>query len=218
MRVSTSTGSGGETDIDLMKRWRDGDSSAAQILVKRYFSLVYRFFANKLDQGVEDLVQHTFLACVEGQQRFDDERGTAFRAYLLGIARNVLLKHYRQHQRRFTKIDPLNVPLMDLRAANPSRVVVARREQEVLMRALHRLPLDYQITMELFYWEDLSTPEIAKVLGVAEGTIKARLHRARHMLMRAIEELEPSGELRNRSLWELGQWTNGLRNFFKHST
>ena len=58
------------------------------------------------------------------------------------------------------------------------------------MRALRRLPLDLQITIELFYWQELPIADIAAVLEIPVGTVKSRVSRARHALM---EEMGLSG-------------------------
>ena len=77
-----------KSDIDLLDAWRAGDPRAGNELFNRHFDSVCRFFANKAGNEVDDLIQRTFLACVEGRDRF---RGDAsFRGYLFGVARNVL--------------------------------------------------------------------------------------------------------------------------------
>ena len=58
------------TDTELLSAWRGGDLECGRTLFERHFDGVRRFFANKLDHGAEDMVQRTFLACVEGRDRF----------------------------------------------------------------------------------------------------------------------------------------------------
>jgi RNA polymerase sigma-70 factor (ECF subfamily) len=65
---------------------------------------------------------------------------------------------------------------------SPSRFAAERQEQAQVLDALHRLPLDLQITLELHYWEEMTVAEIAVVLEIPVGTVKSRLHRARDRL------------------------------------
>ena len=55
---------------------------------------------------------------------------------------------------------------------------VAQEQQVLLVAAMQRIPVDFQITLELSYWEHLSGPEIAEVLGISSTTVRTRLLRA----------------------------------------
>lgn len=57
------------------------------------------------------------------------------------------------------------------------------------MQALRTIPLDIQVTLELFYWEDMSVAELAQILEVPPGTVKSRLHRGRQLLREAMEQI-----------------------------
>ena len=172
-------------DLARLAAWRDGDDNAGNALVQRHFDLVYRFFAGKVpDPG--ELVQRTFLACIEGRARMDGVR--RFRPYLLGIARNQL----RMLQRReATAIDRLGLPSYSLpaNATSPSGVVARRESHHVLLAAIRRLPIDQQLTLELYYWEGMGVEDVALVLDAPVGTVKARLFRARQQLGRHLASL-----------------------------
>jgi len=68
----------------------------------------------------------------------------------------------------------------------PERSALQRAQQEVVQRALQRLPVTYRGVTVLRYWYDLSYEEIGQVLGLTEATVKTRLHRARKMLQEAL--------------------------------
>jgi RNA polymerase sigma-70 factor (ECF subfamily) len=95
--------------------------------------------------------------------------------------------------------------------SSPSGVVARREEERILLQALRRLPLDQQITLELYYWEELPVADIAEVLDVAVGTVKSRLGRAREALRECIAQLEASDDARERTLSNLDDWAGGLR-------
>ena len=64
----------------------------------------------------------------------------------------------------------------------PSQAVVRVQESGRLAAALEALPLEHRMTLELFYFDDLSGREIASVLGIGEHTVRSRLSRARQLL------------------------------------
>jgi RNA polymerase sigma-70 factor (ECF subfamily) len=196
------------TDLDLLDEWRSGDRAAGNELVRRHFALVYRFFRTKLDGPVDDLVQTTFVACTESRDRFRGEG--SFRSFVLGIARFKLLHHLRKKHRQGTAFPPAEVSVRELAGQDeptPSMLVLQHDEQKLLLRALRHIPVDFQIAVELRYWEEMSTPEIAAVLEIPPGTVRSRLTRARAMLKDLIAKLAATPELREETLSRLDHRT-----------
>lgn len=172
------------TDSELLTAWRGGDDDAAQQLVERHFDALCRFFRSKLGDDVDDLIQRTFLDCVESRDRISQP---SFRAYLFGVARNRLFDHLRAAHRRPT--DAIGSHSMaDLRTGL-SQAFAQQHTAQLVTRALQTLPLDFQITLELAYWEELRGAEIAAALGVSEHTVRSRLSRGRAMLKTAVTKL-----------------------------
>lgn len=192
--------------MDLFGAWVAGDGEAGELLFERHFESVARFFRNKVDRGHDDLIQKTFLGCVESRTRF---RGDAsFRTFLFAVARNVLGKHYRSARR--TPIEFHEVSIHDL-GASPS-VVYARDQQQLLMlNALRRIPLDYQIVLELHYWESMTGSAIAEVLEVPLGTAKTRIRRAKQLLAAEFEELVSGASSPQATATRLDTWARSLR-------
>ena len=170
-------------DYELLRAWRADDTAAGNALVRRHFASLFAFLRDKAPDHADELVQRTFLAAVEARDRVQD--GLRFRAFLFGIARNLLLMHRRSTARRGKVIEQEPVTGVDL-GPTPSRIASLREQQRVLLRALRRLPLDMQLTLELFYWEELDRAEIAAVLGVEVNTVKSRLHAAVSAFRRAL--------------------------------
>lgn len=173
------------SDAELLASWRAGDRRAGEALFARHFDAIARFFRNRLGDDVQDLVQRTFLDCVEGESRLGD--GASVRGYLFGIARHRLVDHVRRHRAR--DFDPAVTSIADL-ATSPSAAVGRRDDQRLLQLALTQLPVDLQITLELAYWEGLAGPEIAQVLGIGANTVRGRLARAREVLRSSLAALE----------------------------
>jgi RNA polymerase sigma factor (sigma-70 family) len=178
------------SDAMLLRAWACGDSAAGSSLVRRHFPAVFRFFRTKVDRGVEDLAQRTFLACVESRDRFRGDG--SFRSFVLGIARMQLLRHLQRERPR--AVEPFSSRRLALQQTrvftSPTGTLAEREEHRLLLMALRRLPLDLQMLLELHYWEGLSVADLARVLEIPAGTVKTRLFRARRMLRALVGSLD----------------------------
>ena len=182
-----------ESDDELWCAWVGGSNAAGSKLLRRHTGRVHRFFASKVREAADDLTQRTLLACLESRTRTLETPVLNFRAYLFGIARFQLLKYLRT-LKRDGALDPLQSAIADLRPdATASQRVAQREDLEVLTRARQRLPVDHQVVLELFYWEELSVVEIAGVMNVAVGTVKSRLFRAKSQLKEDFVRARDSG-------------------------
>ena len=200
-------------DLALLQAWRRGDRDAGSRLLRRHLGTVYGFFSTKVGaEAAEELTQRTFETCVETRDQIYEHVGV--RAYLLGIARNKLLQHHDEWRRRGSKAVAAGESLVG-RGPTASSIVAHGDQQRLVLRALARLPLDFQVAVELFYWESLSVLEIAHVLAIAEGTVKSRLARARAMLKQAISDLDAEPVLAQSTLRDLDKWIESMR---KHAT
>ena len=191
-------------DADLLQAWRDGDATAGRTLVDRHFGAVYRFFSNKVTTEIDDLVQQTFLACVEGRDRI---RGDV-RSYLFGVARNLLYRRFRDRER-----DLAEATASDLASdgPTPAEAVAERQEQRLLLRALRKIPIDLQILLELRYWEALTDRELAAAFDVPMGTIKSRLRKGRALVEAVMAEIERDQALLTSTVDGFDNWVALLR-------
>jgi RNA polymerase sigma-70 factor (ECF subfamily) len=195
-------------DPTLLAAWRAGDTGAGSLLVERHFGAVFRFFRRRFDDRelAADLTQRALTTCAQVHDSLQD--GIRFRAFVLGIARNILLRHLRAAGRR--REDPYSRCEAPCSRTSPSGVAVVRERQRRLAAAVRRLPLPMQLALELHYWEDLTTREIAEVLGVAAGTIKWRLSRARDRLRDELKRMAAS-EVTEVTSRRLDRWASSMR-------
>jgi RNA polymerase sigma-70 factor (ECF subfamily) len=196
------------SDLELLDAWRGGDAAAGSELFARHFDAVCRFFRNKVAEGTDDLIQRTFLAMVESRDRFRGD--SSFRTYLFTVARNELFAHLRKSGREQARFDPLEQSICDF-GATPTTIVAQRKEQRLLLEALRRVPLDLQLALELYYWEDMSASELARVLDLPEGTVRTRIRRARQLLEQALQELAAGDADLHSTLAGLDDWAKSLR-------
>jgi RNA polymerase sigma-70 factor (ECF subfamily) len=179
-----------DSDEALLASWRAGDPRAGRTLFSRHVDGISRFFLALLERSAQI------------------PAGVPVRAYLFGIARNLLLRRFRDEYRDGRHFDELNTSVADL-GATPSVLVDKRQQLQLLYTALQALPIDLQILVELYYWEELPAGEIGAVLGVPEGTIRSRLRRARELLGERLQALGPT--IAEPTLADLERWARELR-------
>ncbi len=196
------------SDSDLIRAWRAGDGRAGSQLFERHFDSVRRFFRNKVDQGVEDLVQKTFVACLESRDRFREE--ASFRTYLFAIAHNLLREHFRRQRRTTEELDLERLSILDL-GASPSSVLAARAEEKLLLHGLRQLPIASQVILELYYWEQMTGAELGLFLGVPEDTARSRLRRAKTQLEAVLKRLATNPLELESTIAGLDRWAASLR-------
>lgn len=195
-------------DRELLDAWARGDRRAGNQLFQRHFEALYRFFHAKVPGGVDDLIQRTFLALVE---RAADLSPTAeLRPYLFGIARHILYRRFREERRDGRYFDPLQTSAADL-GGSPSALADQREQLRLLHAALLAIPVEHQIVLELYFWEEMSAAQIAVVLEVPEGTIRSRIRKAKDLLRAALTTRAGSPGLAESTLDDLAGWAQRLR-------
>lgn len=147
----------------------------------QYKDVVYRFvWRMSGPAAAEDITQDVFVGLLRHPDRFDPSRGT-LRAFLLGIARNLALKHWRAEHR----FEPLDEEAM---ASDPVDLD-SGDVGEMVGRAVRALgPLQREVVI-LAEYEGLTLAEIARAVDADVGTVKSRLHRARENLRRTLAPL-----------------------------
>ncbi|MCA9682269.1 MAG: sigma-70 family RNA polymerase sigma factor [Myxococcales bacterium] len=193
-------------DDAALAAWREGDRAAGQLLFTRYYQPVARFFINKVGEASPDLIQRTFLACVEGKDKFRGEG--SFRSFLFGIAYRQLRRHFEARARDRIDFGSRSVHDLD---PNASVLLAALEQQQLLLAALRRIPLELQVVLELFYWEDMRAQDCAEILEIPIGTAKSRLRRAREQLEQALSELDGSPDVLHDTRTRLDDWALQLR-------
>jgi RNA polymerase sigma factor (sigma-70 family) len=199
---------GTASDGELLQAWGAGDRAAGEALLARHFEAVVRFFQNKVERDHDDLIQKTFLGCLEGRARFRGDG--SFRAFLFGVAHNVLGKHLRQRYREPASLDFAHVSVAEL-GDSPSLLVAEDQQQQLMLHALRRIPLDHQVVLELHYWEGMTAAEIGEMLAVPVGTAKTRLRRAKQLLAAELSDLHAGVTGAEPTETRLDTWARGIR-------
>lgn len=156
-----------------MREWED-----PEVLAQRYAQMAYRMAyartGSKTD--AEDVVQEVFLRLVRARPSFrDEEHG---KAWLLRVAANCTNDLFRLPWRK--REEPLR----------PSMAAEEGPEPSGVMEAVLALPEKYRLVVHLYYYEELSTAEIGRIIGRSEGAVRSRLFRAKRMLRDLLGEEE----------------------------
>ena len=179
---------GGATDIDLVERFRGGDVSAFNEIVRRYQDRIYTLCFRWLGkvQGAEDVSQEIFLALHRSLPGFrgDARLSTWVFKVALNHCRNRRMYRSRRGWGRHDALGPdPDGERRELEIEDPARgqeeAVVANEEARQVIDALSELGDEHRQVLLLRDIEDLPYEEIAEVLGLPEGTVKSRIHRAR---------------------------------------
>jgi RNA polymerase sigma-70 factor (ECF subfamily) len=196
------------SDHELLVAWCGGDKLAGSELFGRHFESLYRFFANKAGDETDELVQRTFVAALEGADRF---RGDAsVRTWLFAIARNIVRQWAWERSRLRSREDELGEHSLAELGVGASTAIDMAREHRNLAAGLRRIPIDSQIVLELYYWERLTGAEIAEILECSEGTVRSRINRARLQLRGELEQLVRTREELDSSMDGLETWAAQL--------
>ena len=186
----------------------DGPTAAAGRIVdpedfeaafREHFPLVFRFISRRVGTAVaEDLAAETFATAYRRRASFDPGRGS-LRSWLYGIATNLVRNHWRAEQ-HLLQLDARLVPEIDLpdSADVVEQRVIAALLAPRLAAALEVLTRDQRDVLLLHVWADLSHEEIAAALGVAPGTVRSRLSRARVVLREQLGDLAADPWMRDR--------------------
>ncbi|ADJ41900.1 RNA polymerase sigma-70 factor, ECF subfamily [Amycolatopsis mediterranei S699] len=145
----------------------------------RHFADIYRYVAGRLGaQAAEDVAAETFLVAFDRRKTFDASRGD-MRAWLFGIATNLVSRHRRKearHYRALSRLDP-----RETTEGHENRVVDAVVAARV-GKALSRLSTGERDVLLLVALGELGYAEVAEALGISPGTVGSRLNRARKKL------------------------------------
>ena len=173
-------------DAPLVEQALAGDREAFGRLVSRHWPMLVRLVARLLDDPpeAEDVAQEACLQALLDLRSLRDPG--RFGAWLAGIGLN--LARMRLRGRRFRgraegwEGGRLELGFIPSNLPSPEAVYEARELDGLVLRAIAGLPAELQAAVRLYYFDGLSLAEIAALVGVPAGTIKARLHRARGRL------------------------------------
>lgn len=175
-------------DEELARLTKDGDAGAFDGLVRRYLRpalAVAMEYAEARDDA-EDLVQEAFHHALRRMEHFND--GLSFRPWFFTILRNLGRNLVARQKRWQSEHLPETLATQQ---RSPHDDAEWSETSERLLVAIERLPEMQRACLRLFDLEGFNTVEVGEMLGIAPGTVRTHVHRARRALR---EILRPTGE------------------------
>jgi RNA polymerase sigma-70 factor, ECF subfamily len=183
-----------DTDLSAVEAARR-DPHRFETLYRKYVAQVYSFALYELrdTHAAEDATARTFMNALAGLPRFaerSDRPDGSFRAWLFQIARNAIANE-RRHARRHptTTIDAaLAIAAPAHAGTDPATAAVRREELARAWQQVEALPEERRRALVLRFVLELSTREIAALMGKTEGAVRVLLHRALRSVARGMPE------------------------------
>jgi RNA polymerase sigma-70 factor (ECF subfamily) len=185
-----------DPDLDLVERAREGDTAAFDELVVKYtpklYGLVYHMTSNHEDTN--DILQDVFAKAYRALKRFRGK--SAFYTWIYSIATNMTLNFLKKrNRRRAMSLDDVDLAIerdQDFIEAtsksDPVREAGISELQERLNMAMQELSDSHRAVVTMFDIQGMPHAEIAKILGVSEGTVRSRLFYAHRQLQAYLED------------------------------
>jgi RNA polymerase sigma-70 factor (ECF subfamily) len=190
-------------DIELVARAQDGDQTAFEALVRQYqgkaFAIAYNMCSGDSEEARE-LTQESFLRAFRGLKNFHGK--SSFYTWFYRILINTcldgrrrrnrwegLFSFWRRGNRGKASIDEINVGYQDSKEySNPMAALNNKQLAQEIKQALSSLPEKQRVVFQLKVLHGMRIREIAKIMGLAEGTVKSHLFRATHFMREALQE------------------------------
>lgn len=173
-----------QNEESLVQRAQQRDQEAFAQLYEANFDRIYRYVVLRIgnETEAEDMTQQVFLNALQSISSFR-WKGVPFSAWLFRIAHNQVVDYLRKKTRQAT--EPLDESLV-ISKSDPQLVVEQRLDIEQLMLATKQLTNAQQEVIALRFVSELSTAQVAKVIGKSEGAVKALQHSAIVALRKAL--------------------------------
>lgn len=171
----------------LITRAKEGDKDAFGQIYNLFYRRIFRYcqfnLTGQRSEEAQDLCQETFFRAYKSLSAFSERKGGSFQAYLFRIARNLIIDSSRKKK---------DVPLQEYSSveyeSDLDEQIDKKRQNQKLKEALNKLPeVERQIVI-LRYFEEMTTAETAKVIGLREGALRVRSHRVLKKLKELMEK------------------------------
>jgi RNA polymerase sigma factor (sigma-70 family) len=182
-------------DSNLIQQALGGSDRAYKKLMSKYHDPIFNFIYKMVHdrQQVEDLTQEAFIKAFASLKNFNDEY--AFSTWLYKIATNNSIDFIRKRKLQMYSIDkPIESKDSDYTFELPDdsyeadKELISDQKTRLLNAAIAKLPEKYRKVIRLRHVEEKSYEEIADVLNLPIGTVKAHIFRAREVLYRALKD------------------------------
>ena len=183
----------GLTDEELIKGCNSGDRQAQKMLYAKFSSQMYSVCLRyaKEQQLAEDILQDSFIKVFDGLKNFKGE--SKFVYWIKRIVINTALNAQRNKLYLYPMVD-----VDTLKETHVEELSVSDFSMEELLKMINELPSGCKVIFNLYAIEGYKHQEIAKMLGVTEGTAKSQYARAKFLLMEQMKQVMPGIKMRHK--------------------
>ncbi|TPG70198.1 RNA polymerase sigma factor [Brevibacillus laterosporus] len=162
---------------------REGGPVGFEALVQPHLTTAFRvaFLIVHDYHLAQDAVQEALWEAYQSLYRYDERKGTSFRAWFMKIVTHRALNLVRRKKKTEEYADSIDPD------QNPLESILQKEKEQQIWRAIQTMKPKHRSAVVLYYYEEFSIAEIAKILGVFEGTVKSRLHKARKLIAEKIQ-------------------------------
>lgn len=170
----------------LIKKAKEGDSDAYGKIYQKYFQKIYRYcqFNTENTELAKDICQESFVKAWKKIKDFSTEGEWSMQAFLFAIARNLIIDHSRRKKElaieKFEEL-PDKIDLYE--------DIDRKDEIKKIRTALSKLDEQDQQIVILRYFEDMSSQDVAQILGIKDGALRVRTYRVMQKLKDIYESL-----------------------------
>jgi RNA polymerase sigma-70 factor (ECF subfamily) len=198
MEINHNFSDKAKRDFELIEKAKNGDQSAFAELMGYYREALYFLLLRMVNskEDAEDLTIETFEKAFRKIETYKPVY--AFSTWLFRIATNHGIDFMRSVEKRMNdfyidkNVDFSNEQskpsIISENSLNPEEEIVSQQQKRILKKLVQKLPPDYRRIIVLRYFEEYSYGEIAKKLDLPLGTVKARLHRSRELLLSTLKK------------------------------
>ena len=185
-----------ERDSLLVKQAIEGSQKAYSDLMSLYWDSIEKFFSLKLlsKEDVEDLAIATFSKSFDKLESYNNS--FAFSTWIQAIANNTLIDFFRKKEQKTVSIDQekedeesLAIDIVDT-GLDPEGDLIRKQKNKHIVGLVHRLKPHYRELIILRYLDEMSYAEISEKLDIPLGSVKAKLFRARDLLLQILKTNE----------------------------
>jgi len=193
MEINPNFSDKAKRDFLLVEKAKLGDQVAFAELLGYYRESLF-YMVNKMVMSTEDAEDLTIEVFEKAFRKIESYKPIyAFSTWLFRIATNHGIDFVRSNK----KFDNVSIDndddfrkevIVEEKSLNPEEEIVSNQQKKILKNIVQKLPPDYRRVIVLRYFEEYSYSEISDELGLPLGTVKARLHRSRDLLLSTLKK------------------------------
>ena len=176
-----------EEEHRLVEQIKKGDTKAFATLVKKYKDLVYTLAIRMLKnrEEAEEVSQDAFIKIYKSINKFKGD--SKLSTWIYRVAYNACLDRLKKHKRTIDTVEINNFTEYNVDAIeNGLDALETQERKEAITNCMSQLAPKDNVVLTLYYFEELSIEEIAKVIGETTNNVKVKLHRSRKRLAKLL--------------------------------